>query len=63
MGGKKKYRVTIKNESFSYTVVIEAGEKTTMAEFKELAARKVRKQYGASIPRNVVVDLEFEIVK
>ncbi|VVB76714.1 Uncharacterised protein [uncultured archaeon] len=63
MGGKKKYRVTIKNERFSYTVVVSASEKATMREFKDLAIKKVKAQYGADIPSNVVVDLEFEIAK
>ncbi len=63
MGGKKRYKVTIKNESFSYTVVVEANEKATMAQFRDLAIKKVKEQYGADIPNDVVVDLEFEIVK
>jgi hypothetical protein len=60
--GVKKYRVTINNESFSYTVVVEADESSTMKDFEKIVAKKVKEQYGADIPDNVAVDMEFEIV-
>ncbi|MDE1855128.1 MAG: hypothetical protein KGH57_02290 [Candidatus Micrarchaeota archaeon] len=61
MGDKKKYKVTLNGEGFSYTVVVEAGEKATMLEFKELAIKKIKEQYKVDVPSDIVVDLEFEI--
>lgn len=63
MEGKSKYKVTLKGEGFSYTVVVEADESTTMETFKELASKRIKEQYGASIPDHVAVDLEFELLK
>jgi hypothetical protein len=62
MDGRKKYRVTLSGDKFSYTVVVEVSEKATMLEFKELAIKKIREQYGVDVPSDVEVDLEFEAV-
>ncbi|MDE1874210.1 MAG: hypothetical protein KGI04_03780 [Candidatus Micrarchaeota archaeon] len=62
MVGEKKYKVTLSGSGFSYAVVVEASEKATMREFKELAIKKIKEQYGVSVPDDVPVDLEFEIV-
>ncbi len=40
--------------------MVEANEKTTMRQFKELAAKKIKEQYGFDLPEDAVVDLEFE---
>ena len=61
MDDKKKYKVTLSGDGFSYTVVVEAGEKATMLEFKELAISKIKEKYNADVPHDAVVDLEFEI--
>ena len=62
MDSKKKYKVTLSDGSFSYTVTVEADEKATMREFKELAVKKIKEQYNVDVPSDMAVDLEFEAV-
>lgn len=62
MDNIKKYKVTLSSSGFSYTVIIEAGEKATMREFKELAIKKIKEEYKVDVPLDVAVDLEFETV-
>jgi hypothetical protein len=55
--------VTLSGDKFSYTVVVEASEKATMLEFKELAIKKIREKYKADVPSDAEVELEFEAVR
>ncbi|MCL5239644.1 MAG: hypothetical protein M1286_04220 [Candidatus Marsarchaeota archaeon] len=60
MGEARKYKVTLSGNGFSYTVVVEADEKTTMGQFKDIAAKKIKEQYGFDLPKGIAVDIEFE---
>jgi 6-pyruvoyl-tetrahydropterin synthase len=62
MANKKKFRVTLSNAEFSYTVEVKADEKQTMEQFKELAIKKIKEKYKVDVPKDVEVDLEFEII-
>lgn len=62
MANKKKFRVTLSNADFSYTVELKADEGTTMERFKELAIKKIKERYKVEVPENVELELEFEII-
>ena len=62
MGDKKKYKVTLQSASFSYSVVLEEDEKTTMKELRDAAAKKIKEEYGFDVPPDEELEIEFEIV-
>jgi hypothetical protein len=58
-----RYKVTIRNDGFDYTVLVNADRKMTLREVEEKAAKEVKKRYKRTIPTNVPIDMEFEIIK
>lgn len=58
----KKFRVTLKNPEFTYTMEIEADEKATMKEFSGKARKQIKKNYNVDIPADASFEMEFEIM-
>jgi hypothetical protein len=58
-----KYRVTIRNAGSSYTVLVNAERTTTLKEMEEKAVKEVKKRYKRTVPTNVPIEMEFEVVK
>ncbi len=58
----KKFRVSIKAKASTYSVEIEADEKSTLENFAKAAKEKIKEQYGIELPDDEEFEIEFEIV-
>ncbi|MGA3020910.1 MAG: hypothetical protein ABSD68_03105 [Candidatus Micrarchaeales archaeon] len=58
-----KYKVTIRNAGFSYTVLVNAEKTMTLREVEERAVKEVKKRYKQTISTSAPIEMEFEIVK